>query len=407
MRSFNHSQEHHVHLEVRRSSHLPTISVGSRLRSVLWQTDYDVCAVCGSVWECPHDAEDAYSPTPDLVCGSAWERDVGGPCSPTPNAVCGSVWERPRDAGDLYSPTSRSGDGDDTCEMVSNSPILPFAEIFNTYGEQLTNAQLLVQYGFALDGNENDVISWDIEELQPISETRDRGEDASTKTLLLELLQVWRGREGRWDNSNLVYEPQSDSEGADTRATQRQRQMKLCINAEAKMSHELWLYCALVSMRHTGLLARTSETSDLLGTMEKVAKVQVLLEAQLEDAETSAGDDPSQLISDGGNVHWKDGGARGDESVMAGRTMAGYDYLGKSRDREGRMMDRPARGADTESDMTEAVTVIQGIVRTVVQIYENKVGGMRGGGLSGEELGVAVDVSVCGKLHGNSVELRL
>jgi hypothetical protein len=37
--------------------------------------------------------------------------------------------------------------------------------VFNTYGETLTNAQLLARYGFVLDSNDNDVIAWDLEEL--------------------------------------------------------------------------------------------------------------------------------------------------------------------------------------------------------------------------------------------------
>ena len=44
--------------------------------------------------------------------------------------------------------------------MVSNTVIPPNSEVFNTYGETLTNAQLLNQYGFILDVNENDRLSW-------------------------------------------------------------------------------------------------------------------------------------------------------------------------------------------------------------------------------------------------------
>ena len=49
--------------------------------------------------------------------------------------------------------------------MVTNTPVTPFAEVFNTYGERLTNAQLLVRYGFVLDSNENDIIVWDPRDL--------------------------------------------------------------------------------------------------------------------------------------------------------------------------------------------------------------------------------------------------
>ena len=49
--------------------------------------------------------------------------------------------------------------------MVSNAYISPYAEIFNTYGEDLSNAQLLARYGFALaEGNDGDVVSWEVGE---------------------------------------------------------------------------------------------------------------------------------------------------------------------------------------------------------------------------------------------------
>lgn len=49
--------------------------------------------------------------------------------------------------------------------MVSNIPIPPHSEVFNTYGDILTNAQLLTRYGFTLDANENDNLTWTIDEV--------------------------------------------------------------------------------------------------------------------------------------------------------------------------------------------------------------------------------------------------
>lgn len=63
-----------------------------------------------------------------------------------------------------------AGGDADTCDMVTNLYIPPFIEIFNTYGEDLSNAQLLARYGFALsDGNDNDIVSWDLDELEEIA----------------------------------------------------------------------------------------------------------------------------------------------------------------------------------------------------------------------------------------------
>lgn len=51
--------------------------------------------------------------------------------------------------------------------MMCNLPIPLHVQIYNTYGENLTNAQLLVRYGFALPSgsNDNDMVSWKIHEL--------------------------------------------------------------------------------------------------------------------------------------------------------------------------------------------------------------------------------------------------
>lgn len=77
--------------------------------------------------------------------------------------ICGSFDECSHDDED-GSP-SRSFSSENTCEIVSNAPIFAGEQVFNTYGENLTNAQLLVQYGFIIDGNENDCVSWEVEEL--------------------------------------------------------------------------------------------------------------------------------------------------------------------------------------------------------------------------------------------------
>jgi hypothetical protein len=45
--------------------------------------------------------------------------------------------------------------------MVSNAPVGAGEEVFNTYGDGLSNAQLLVRYGFALDGNEHDAVRFE------------------------------------------------------------------------------------------------------------------------------------------------------------------------------------------------------------------------------------------------------
>jgi len=108
--AFNHVLENHVHLE----------------------SDYNVCPECGSLKECPHDRDPkgaANEAKPILMTGAQDENH------------------------DLYY------------EMVANAGIPPHSEIFNTYGEDLTNAQLLNQYGFILDVNDNDRLCWTMDEI--------------------------------------------------------------------------------------------------------------------------------------------------------------------------------------------------------------------------------------------------
>ncbi|KAF8870889.1 hypothetical protein BD779DRAFT_508069 [Infundibulicybe gibba] len=114
--AFNHTNDHHVHLEA----------------------DYNVCLQCGSLYECPHDRDEA------------------------PGNSCASLSST--SAVDLT--TERPDPTDDVCyDMVTNSIIPPFTEVFNTYGENMSNAQLLSRYGFIIDGNEHDYLAWDVEEI--------------------------------------------------------------------------------------------------------------------------------------------------------------------------------------------------------------------------------------------------
>ncbi|KAF7299863.1 SET domain-containing protein [Mycena chlorophos] len=157
--AFNHIQDNHVHIE----------------------TDFDVCPECGSLRQCPHDDDTGDGSTDD---------------------------------GD--------DDQEDTYEMVSNRPIPAGSEIFNTYGETLSNAQLFVQYGFVLDVNENDCITFSSVELAEVL-----GGDRVPDQLLNSLTAL------PWDDmvdSELVYVDGS---------------RRFCINSDALISHSLWLLLAL------------------------------------------------------------------------------------------------------------------------------------------------------------------
>ena len=95
------------------------------------QCDFDVCPLCGSFAECPHDRDDAPPSSSELM--------------------------------DWQAPSVPSVP--DTCDMVVNRRIPAGSEVFNTYGARKTNASLLAWYGFALDSNENDMVGWDLSDI--------------------------------------------------------------------------------------------------------------------------------------------------------------------------------------------------------------------------------------------------
>ncbi|KAJ4482192.1 hypothetical protein J3R30DRAFT_2137620 [Lentinula aciculospora] len=170
--AFNHTYDHHVHLE----------------------TEYEVCPECGSLQQCPHD------------------RDI--------------------ELASSHSTTITSLDPvelDDTYDMVSNADIPAHSEIFNTYGETLSNAQLLAQYGFILDVNENDCISWNLDDLVNLLETDSRSRDPSTPLGLPWDILVKAFNTDVFSESELIFIPPGAT---------------FCINCEGKVSWQLWLAVA-------------------------------------------------------------------------------------------------------------------------------------------------------------------
>ncbi|KAH9485669.1 Ribosomal lysine N-methyltransferase 3 [Psilocybe cubensis] len=100
---FNHGADNQVHLE----------------------SDYNVCPECGSLQECPHDKDDLTDVEHKLASSENQEDNL-----------------------------------DTSLLMVTNAGIPPDTEVFNTYGETLSNSQLLNQYGFMLETNDNMRLSW-------------------------------------------------------------------------------------------------------------------------------------------------------------------------------------------------------------------------------------------------------
>jgi len=189
--------------------------------------------------------------------------------------------------------------------MVSNAPILPYSEVFNTYGENLTNAQLLVRYGFALDENENDCITWDWGDLwtfattAPYNEPRDTsgssgrfsGGADDVMQLYAQAINLWPSECSGWTETGLVYNPKADAASATVtnkddcidnskRYTDRAPYgAVLCLNGDGRISHHLWLYCALLGHQHV-VHATNSGVEEIVGQLREVASVLMHLEKE-------------------------------------------------------------------------------------------------------------------------------
>ncbi|KPV78043.1 uncharacterized protein RHOBADRAFT_40589 [Rhodotorula graminis WP1] len=105
--AFNHSDPPHVHLA----------------------SDAWVCPECGTLGVCAHDDEDE--------------------------------GERERDLALEPLRTEPARDEANTVDMVSERDIEAGDEVFNMYGSAFSNAHLVAAYGFLLEGNEHDVVSFE------------------------------------------------------------------------------------------------------------------------------------------------------------------------------------------------------------------------------------------------------
>lgn len=121
---------------------------------------------------------------------------------------------------------------------MTNTPILPHTEVFNTYGETLTNAQLLSQYGFILDANDNDCLIWDLNQVCRCCVEQSNNLSCTSS----EMMSLWAsvvqsisksGLLERLAESNIVY-PLAEPIGSG-----------LCLNGDGKISHQLWVFLAL------------------------------------------------------------------------------------------------------------------------------------------------------------------
>jgi hypothetical protein len=167
------------------------------------------------------------------------------------------------------APSVDTAEPENTCEMVVNAAVAPGGEVFNTYGAKIANAELLVRYGFTLDSNDNDILTWTIEEVWDAAgsaltdlPSRRWGDDAGY-TICMEILHDWQYDAG-WGDSDLVI----DTEPDDNRNL-------LYMTADGVLSHKLWLAIALASLRGQGM---TMETAQIRQLMARMAWMQIRME---------------------------------------------------------------------------------------------------------------------------------
>jgi N-lysine methyltransferase SETD6 len=183
-----------------------------------------VCTSCGSLSECPHDAD-----AREDIIALALRGDTADP--------------------------------ENTCEMVANAAIAPGEEIFNTYGARLSNAELLVRYGFMLDANDNDILTWSIEEIWDAagaaladSQPR-RWDNEAGYGLCMEILRDWQYDVG-WTDSELVIDTELD-----------ENSNPLYMTADGVLSHKLWLAIALATLQRQGTNLGLAQTHQLLRSL--------------------------------------------------------------------------------------------------------------------------------------------
>jgi hypothetical protein len=140
--------------------------------------------------------------------------------------------------------------------MTTNAEILPNEEVFNTYGEKLTNAQLLMQYGFILDPNDNDVIHFNVSEVvSSLSHPHNTWVPQSSGAEMTFPSQSL-------DTSTLVFAfipPNPD--------------MQFCINSDGKISYQLWRF----------MVQCLCGNAALADTLDELTATQLKLESALQE----------------------------------------------------------------------------------------------------------------------------
>jgi hypothetical protein len=157
---------------------------------------------------------------------------------------------------------------DDEIEMVTASAISAGEEVFNTYGATLSNAQLLARYGFALDGNEHDCVTWSLSDLHSLFGVA-REAARTLSDVFAVLLSRWAGADC-WDASDTVH---NDRGSATDAYTSRPGAPRLAVDADGRVSHDLWAWAAC-----RALVARGIDTPRVVELAPAMSEAHVRIE---------------------------------------------------------------------------------------------------------------------------------
>ena len=166
--------------------------------------------------------------------------------------------------------------------MVTNAVILPGDEIYNSYDSSLSNVHLMIQYGFFLEGNSNDVIQWELDEVDQVLNTALEDDEDYLRKKLWSMYANHPFANDANDKalSHLIYTPNQGAQLPEDETTTetpfgRVRTARpatpprynidprtlLLVNAEGQISQQLWLYLLLLRLprRRIGSLLEDSE----------------------------------------------------------------------------------------------------------------------------------------------------
>lgn len=169
-----------------------------------------------------------------------------------------------------------------------NAPVSSGDEVFNSYDSHLPNSALLARYGFILEGNEYDYVSWDTTRLPPSMQ-------GCTRALSEDLAAIWT--EELLNATSLVYHHRNPLAASPLHTdptthgrSPTYRQPHFQINSDGLVSVDLWTVAAVCSVKAVGNypLGSISKSS-----LEMLARAQVYAENN-EDGDI---EDPGILAS--------------------------------------------------------------------------------------------------------------